>query len=349
MYSRNYLAAFVEVGRALCDGADAGSVMHLVARRVTQTLGLKGCVVKAKRPGQDLEILGACGLTAHFLFGKTECPSESICFQIPPEARIWPDPRSMETHCDFDLLMVEEIRSAAVMPVEIRQEPVGMIALFSGEPRTISKDDLSFAAALAEQGMLAFFSEIELERAMEKGRQYLDVFEEIATAVHSSLAAEAVLKLAAEKASLALGAKGCAIRLLDSATQELRLAYSMGLSDDFIGKGPVDSKRSIAENLNGKLIVIEDAFAESRLQYPRHVIDEGIKKIISIPLIVSERIIGVLRLYTGDRPQFTKHEIRFAMSVGRQCAQAIQNAKIHQAIKQGYQLLMVNGGYTGSS
>jgi GAF domain-containing protein len=349
MRTRNYLTPFVEVGRALCDGADAGSVMHLVARRITGTLGLKGCVVKTRGAGESLESLSACGLTEHFLFGLPDRSSESICFQIPPEARCWPDPQSMEAYCDFDLLMVEGIRSVAVVPVDIRQEPVGMIALFSGQTRTFTADDLNFAAALASQGILAVFRQRELETALEKGRQYLDAFEEITRAVHSSLSAEEVLKLAAEKVSRALGAKGCAIRLLDSVNRELYLAYSDGLSEEFIGKGPVDAHKSISENLCGRVVVIEDAALESRLQYPRHVIDEGIRKIMSVPLVVSDNVIGVLRLYTGERPQFADHEIRFAMSVGRQCAQAIENAKIHQRIKHGYQQLMVDAGYTGSS
>jgi hypothetical protein len=64
--------------------------------------------------------------------------------------------------------------------------------------------------------------------------------------------------------------RGCTVRLLDPKTQKLYLAQSFGLSEEFLHKGPVDAQKSIAENMAGKIVVIDDVITDPRLQYRTH-------------------------------------------------------------------------------
>src|SRR5208337_4668926 len=107
------------------------------------------------------------------------------------------------------------------------------------------------------------------------------------------------------------GVKGCVVRLLDPKTQNLYVARSHGLSQDFLNKGPVDAQKSIAENMAGRVVVIDDVLTDPRIQYPAEHVEEGVRKILSIPLMVRGKVIGVLRILTGERPPFTKREINF--------------------------------------
>ncbi len=77
--------------------------------------------------------------------------------------------------------------------------------------------------------------------------------------------------------------------------------------------------------------------------------EEGVRKLLSIPLMVRGKVIGVLRIFTGERPPFTKREINLATAIAQQCAFAIENARIYQRLHYEYQQLLIDFGYEGSS
>jgi GAF domain-containing protein len=188
-----------------------------------------------------------------------------------------------------------------------------------------------------------------VDTLVEEERKYLQSFQEVSSAINSTLNIGKVLDLVVRLVTKVLGGKGCTVRLLDPKTQNLYVAQSHGLSKEFLEKGPVHSQLSIADNMAGKIVVIDDVFTDPRLQYPAAVAEEGIRKVLSIPLMVRSKVIGVLRLFTGERPLFTNREINFARAVADQCAMAIENARIYQRVKYEYQQLLVDFGYDGSS
>lgn len=99
----------------------------------------------------------------------------------------------------------------------------------------------------------------------------------------------------------------------------------------------------------GRVIVIDDVFTDPRVQYPAEHAQEGVRKILSVPLLVRGKVIGVLRILTGERPPFTKREINFATALAQQCAFAIENARMYQRLKCEYQQLLIDLDYEGSS
>lgn len=350
MGSRDYLTPFVEVGRALCDGADNYSVMHLIARRITETLELKGCFIKMKSPqGEKLELLSSYGLTESFLFSEPGSTEDCVCDRLPENTVCIPLLQSREMLGEVEAMMIEGIRSVAVMPIEVEQRNLAMVALFAATPREFARTDLSFAEALTGRGILSIVWKRRVDDLIERERQYLRSFQEISSTINATLNIGKVLELVVTKVTEVLGGKGCTVRLLDPKTQNLYLAQSFGLSREFLNKGPVDAQRSIAENMSGRIVVVDDVFTDPRLQYPAETAEEGVRKLLSIPLTVRGKVIGALRLFTGPRPPFSEREINFATAIAQQCAFAIENARIYQRVKYEYQQLLTDLGYEGSS
>jgi len=350
MCSIDYLTPFVEVGRALCDGADNYSVMNLIAKRITQTLGLKGCFIKMKSAqGDRLETLSSFGLTENFLFSDPSNVPGGVCFQLPQGTICLPNLQNGELIGEREAMMVEGIRGLAVLPVEVEQETIAMVALFADVAREFTKTELSFAEALAGRGILSIVWKRRVDELVERERYYLRSFQEVSSTINSTLNIGKVLELVVTKVTQVLGGKGCTVRLLDPKTQNLYLAQSYGLSKEFLNKGPVDAQRSISENMAGHIVVINDVFTDPRLQYPAETAEEGVRKLLSIPLLVRGKVIGALRLFTGDRPAFTEREVHFATAIAQQCAFAIENARIYQRVKYEYQQLLIDFGYNGSS
>ncbi len=350
MRSKDYMTLFAEVGRLLCDGADSNWVMNLIAGKITETMALKGCFIKMKNlKGDQVELLASCGLTEKFLLSKPDDTPDCVCSNLPGKTICIPRLQNGETTGERELMMIEGIEAFAMLPVEVEREVIAMVALFAGAPREFTETELSFAKALAGQGILSIVWKRRVDALTEHEREYLRIFREISTTISASLNIGKVLELVVTKITEVLGVKGCVVRLLDPKTQNLYVARSHGLSQEFLNKGPVDAQRSIAENMAGRVVVVDDVFTDPRLQYPAEHAEEGVRKLLSIPLIVRGKVIGVLRILTGERPPFTKREINLATALAEQCAFAIENARIYQRLKYEYEQLLIDFDYEGSS
>jgi GAF domain-containing protein len=173
-------------------------------------------------------------------------------------------------------------------------------------------------------------------------KSYFNSFREVTKAISSTLDLQQVLDLVVAKMAEVMKLKACAIRLLDSKQRTLELLASQGLSDAYIKKGAVDADRSIAEAMEGKVVVINDASADPRAQYQKEAVAEGIASIVSVPLQVRGRIIGVLRLYSATPREFSPDELEFAEALAEMGAIAIENAKMYERIKKDYESVMTD-------
>jgi signal transduction protein with GAF and PtsI domain len=169
---------------------------------------------------------------------------------------------------------------------------------------------------------------------------YFNSFREVVKAVHSTLDINEVLKMLVKKITRVMKVKGCAIRLLNINKRTLELVSFYGLSERYVGKGSVDADRSMAEAMKGRTIWISNVRKDPRVQYQEEAIEEGIYGILSVPLIIKKRVIGVLRLYTKKPRVFSKADISFIEALAEIGAIAIENARMYESIKKDYENVM---------
>ena len=156
----------------------------------------------------------------------------------------------------------------------------------------------------------------------------------IAREMSSSLVADEVLKSMVENITEAIGAKGCSLMLLTADRKQLVHTISCGLSNDYLGKGPVRAGAIIGEVLQGKPLVIEHITQDPRIQYREQAVQEGIASMLSIPLTPRGEVIGVLRIYTSEPRQFLPEEIDFLSAIANLGAIALEKAKLHETLGQ---------------
>ena len=175
----------------------------------------------------------------------------------------------------------------------------------------------------------------------EKECAYYRTLYEVAKCINSSLEPTTVLRAIVEEVSKALGAKGCSIRLLDRRGQTLLASTSYGLSKGYLRKGAVEVAKSRIdqETLAGNIVQIKDAGNDPRFQYPEAAKEEGIVSVMALPLTVDGRSIGVMRVYCDNVREFDKSESDFATAIANLSAIAIENARLHEALKTDYELL----------
>jgi CheY-like chemotaxis protein len=167
-----------------------------------------------------------------------------------------------------------------------------------------------------------------------------DTFEELKKAISSTLNLKEVLNLIVQGVVKVMKVKGSTLSLLDKKREKLRVFAYNGLSSEYVNKGPLDSSKSIGETiLNGKHAWVEDVSVDPRVQYPTEAMREGIKSILSVPLIVRNKVIGALRVYTGNVREFSPEETKFLYGFAEQVAFAIENARSYEDVKDEYEAL----------
>ena len=117
-----------------------------------------------------------------------------------------------------------------------------------------------------------------------------------------------------------------------------------GLSDGYIRKGPVLVAESGLDKkaLKGKTIWLKNAQTDDDFQYKDKARAEGIKSVLVVPLMAEKKAIGVLRVYEAKERKFDEDETRFMEAVANLSAIALENARLHQALRKDYDLIIAH-------
>ena len=91
--------------------------------------------------------------------------------------------------------------------------------------------------------------------------------------------------------------------------------------------------------LSGKAIHLKDATSDGRFQYPESAKAEGLVSVLSAPLSVGGKVIGLIRVYSSEEREFSADEDSFMMAVAAISAVAIENARLHDALRNNYELM----------
>jgi len=163
--------------------------------------------------------------------------------------------------------------------------------------------------------------------------EYQDVIKslyEISKAITSEMYLEDILKLIVAVTAQVLGSKICSIMLLDEKTQTLSVKATQAMSPEYINKPPLKVGEGIAGQVvaQGRPIVVRDVRKEARYKYRDIAQQEGIVSMLSVPMQVKGRVIGVLNTYTSRPHSYTEEEIEILCSIANQAAVAIENTEL---------------------
>ena len=172
-------------------------------------------------------------------------------------------------------------------------------------------------------------------------QDYFHALLDVATVVTSSLEPSIVLKKIVEQTARAMNCKASTIRLLDRTGTVLLASAAHGLSDGYMRKGPVEVAKSGMDSdvLSGRVIYVRNVCDDPRFQYPANARSEGLISVLSAPLTVDGRPIGLLRVYASNERDFSDEEKEFLQGVANISAIAIENARMNEALRAKYELL----------
>ncbi len=164
----------------------------------------------------------------------------------------------------------------------------------------------------------------------DKAIEFFRLFFETAQTILSSPSLQPTLDALVRRTVSALGAQAGSLRLIDEQANRLELVAAYGLSRAYLEKGTLSADRSIPEVLEGKAVLIQNAFDDPRVQYRDAMRAEGINSVLSLPVIARQKVIGVLRLYTAEPRDFSAEELEFVSALAEMGGLAIANARSHE-------------------
>ncbi len=181
---------------------------------------------------------------------------------------------------------------------------------------------------------------------MEKSeKKYYQSLYEIAAAINSAGTPENVLHSIVESVAKALDAKGCSLMLISPDRKLLIYTTSYGLSDRYVRKGPVSADKSIAEALQGRPVAVVNATMDERIQYQKQAKEEGIASILSVPVVLRQEVVGVIRVYTAELRSFNDADTYFVGAAANLGAIALENARLYESVKKDYEALRLYSGW----
>ncbi len=161
----------------------------------------------------------------------------------------------------------------------------------------------------------------------------------ITSAISTMRDPEEVVLVTVESVKTALAVKGCTLFLINRKTNELKIAASYGLSDEYLNKGPINSLKSIADSLKEGPVAIYDVADDPRIQYPEEAQKEGIASILAVPINVHGNVIGALRVYTSQPWEFTLEDVNFVQAVAQIAGMAIDLCRLNKGYKSSIEIL----------
>ena len=176
---------------------------------------------------------------------------------------------------------------------------------------------------------------VRLSERLRLATNRLQTLNDGARTISSTLDLPQVLNLLVKSTVEAMGVRACSIRLLGENGRRLEPVAVYGLSQAYLNKGPVDAKSNplARQVLAGEIVNIPDARNSQLLQYPEEARQEGIRSVLSAPLIGKDGPLGIIRAYAVEPARFNEEDEAFLSAIAAQGSLAIENALAYRAVE----------------
>jgi GAF domain-containing protein len=326
----DYFKTFCKVSRAFGTTLEEDEILKLITESAIDTMGGKAaCLWLADEEKNEFVPVAHKGLSEKYFAEPIHY--DKIAAIVRKEGHLHIYDATTDERVEYhETKKAEGIATMLVVPVRVKGKLIGALTLYTSEPRDFSEDEIQFLTAMAEQGGMA----IENARLVEQIRANTKLFHGLSSSINSTLDVKEIIHIMTNDIARALGVKGASVRLLDEEQKTLQLVSSYGLSEKFLKKGPISAKKSIAQALAGKPVIVKNVATDDRIQYKEAMAAEGILSMLCIPLKAKGDVLGVLRLYSGIEREFTKDEVMLVSALAHHGALAIQNASLYLMLKE---------------
>ena len=229
----------------------------------------------------------------------------------------------------------EWLRSYAAAPIVVRDEVVGFLNVDSAIPGFFSQAHLGPLCAFADHAAVAI-ENARLFDSLTREKNHLELLYGVARALSESLNLEEVTERALCQTCAAVGAFKGILLLLEPGTDRLHLVAASGYEAESVEALDRRIGLRIGHGLAGWVAAQRRTAIVADVRQDEHWLtvdglDDWVCSALVVPLMVHDRLVGVLSLYSECCDAFDEAQRRLVEAVAVPVAIAIQNAQLFQA------------------
>ncbi|MFH1379448.1 MAG: GAF domain-containing protein [bacterium] len=219
------------------------------------------------------------------------------------------------------------------IPILSKDEMIGVINIQHKNKHTYSASQINLLFTIAKYLGSAVQNALSHDMVQKKDEQ-LDILSKISSTITSDTYLDEILHLIAALTAQVMNSKICSIMLLDEKNQKLVIAATQSLSDNYKNKPPVKVGQSISGKAvrNKKPVMVKDVTKDKDYMFPEIAAKENIVSMLSLPMMIKDKVIGVINSYTEKEHEFTKEEIDMFQAIANQSAVAIENTRLNEEV-----------------
>jgi signal transduction histidine kinase/putative methionine-R-sulfoxide reductase with GAF domain len=171
---------------------------------------------------------------------------------------------------------------------------------------------------------------------------------EISKAIASGLYLEDVLRLIVTVTANLMDSKICSLWILDKKDQKLKLKATQSISEEYLKERSLAMGEGVVGHvaLRNQPMAILNVLKDPLYKEKELAKKEGLVSMLSVPMCIKDRVIGVINCYTSYPHSFSKSEEEMLTTVANQAATCIENSGLMETLDIDEILRLVLEGVT---
>jgi signal transduction protein with GAF and PtsI domain len=229
----------------------------------------------------------------------------------------------------FHNLPEDRYQAFVSVPIMAKNEVVGVINVQHKRLRRCRPDELALLSTIASQVGGAIENARLYAETVRKARQ-IETLSQVSETVTSNRLIDDILQLIVTMTAQMMNSKICSIMLLDQPTGELRIVATQSLSEQYRLKPSL----KVGQSISGRAVqerrpmIVPDVTRERDYMYPDMARKEGLCSLLSVPMLVRDKAVGVINSYTSVPHAFTTEEVKLMQAIANQAAIAIEHTTL---------------------
>ncbi len=323
-------AALRAIVHSLSSAWDLDTTLDLIARKTTEVMHVDSCTIYLLDPDSDaLRLQASTGLAKRALGRSTLRVGEGMTgHAVAHNKPIFAANARENPHFKW----VEEaeetgFRSLLAVPLVIEDKPIGALNVQTADAHKYSADEVEVLSLIGDLAATTL-ARAQLYDRQRRQIEELRTLAQVSETVTSPLYLDEMLGIVSEMAAQIMDASICHVYLLDDSNSTLQRHTSN--SDQLSDHPRFPANKGIIGRVatTGRPAYIPYLASEADFEERAWAQEAGLVSLLSVPLSVRDRVIGVLNCYTTQHREFSQEEGILLTTLANQMALAIENAQL---------------------
>ncbi len=294
-----------QVAQHISSNLELNDLLGRIVDMVIHVTGADSCFIYLyDKQNNELTLRAASGRKREILGGIRLKLGEGVTGWAAREKK--PVALSSKAYTDsrfktFTNLAEDKYESFLAVPILSKDEIIGVMNVHNKKEHEYPEDQINLLFTISKYLGSAIRNAIVYDEINKKAKQ-LDLLSEISRTIVSDYYLKEILQLIVTMTAQVMGSKICSIMLLDEKKQELVIAATQSLSQAYISKANLKVGQSISGQvvIEKRPITVRDVTREPGYMYPNVAKKEGLVSMIGVPMMIKDRVIGVINTLSAE-------------------------------------------------